>query len=366
MKLETLTVSQFRSLTYRQFPFAPGVNYVRGPNGCGKTSLLEAIHYLSTGRSFRANRHASCLMWGNDTFSVSGEFASVATDADDSTETLSFSYGDTSTSDRSRRQVAKRNGEFVERLSELREYLITLVFTPDEVNVLKGGPSNRRDFLDELLAMLNSNYLKILKNYESARNQRNSLLKKPSLDSTLLKQYESTLAEEGRRIVERRAELIPVLEEEVREHAQEVLDFDPDEVALRYDPDCPADQLRGLLESNRPHDLDRGHTTRGPHRDDWMIFRADRPVDRFASQGELRTLLLALKLAANSVIINRISRHPLLLLDDVESELDSTRRERILSLLHESPSQVIITGTGTLDMALLGESSDRILTLQAG
>ena len=361
MKLTSLTLSQFRCWTYREFSFSPGINYVEGPNASGKTSLLEAVHYLSTGRSFRANRDSTCVQWESDVFSIRGTFDGPSGESQE----LSLSYGERSSSGRSRKKVAKRDGEFVGKISGLRRTFVTLVFTPDELSVLKDGPGERRRFLDDLLAVLDEDYLETLRNYKNTRDQRNSLLKNPSPDPTLLRQYEEQLAETGHDIIRAREALVPPLGERFRDYAERLLD-DAADLTLEYEPDVASGHLEETLKDSRDRDLERGFTTRGPHRDDWMVYRAGRPVDRFASQGELRTLLLALKLAANSVIINRISKEPLLLLDDVESELDSTRQERILSLLHESPSQVITTGTGALDTALLGESSDRILTLKAG
>jgi DNA replication and repair protein RecF len=360
VKLTSLTLSQFRCWTYREFSFSTGINYVEGPNASGKTTLLEAIHYLSTGRSFRTSRDTTCVNWEADVFEIRGVFG---VPAGDSVE-LSLSYGDRDSSGRSRKKVAKRNEDFVEKISELRREFITLIFTPDEMSVLKEGPENRRRFLDDLLAVLDPDHLEALRTYETNRKHRNSLLKNSSPDPTLLRQYERRLVETGREIIRAREEVLPALGGRFSSYAEELLG-ETDSLELEYDPDVGGGDLEETLENSRDRDLERGFTTRGPHRDDWMVYREGRSVDRFASQGELRTLLLALKVSVNFLIIKRLSKEPILLLDDLESELDSTRRSRFLSLLHDGPSQVIVTGTGGLESSLSGESSDRILSLEA-
>jgi DNA replication and repair protein RecF len=304
------------------------------------------------------------LQWGASNFSVNGQFRTR--EADHDRRTLSLSYSQEAETGRNRKKLAKLDGELVEKLSELRHHLITLPFTPDDLNVLKGGPSERRDFLDSLLSILDDGYLESLKEYETIRDQRNSLLKQPSPDGLLLDQYDEVLVRHGEYLIRQRSELVPELQQEFQDLAGNLLEHDSEKIELKYTPDCSETEYAETLSSSRGNDREKGYTTRGPHRDDWTVKIDDRPVDRFASQGELRTLLLTLKISSNSVIIDRLSRQPILLLDDLESELDSTRKHRVLSLLDQSPSQVIITGTGGLDTSSLGESSDCIFTLEAG
>lgn len=360
MILESLTLSQFRCWTYEQFSFAPGLNYLVGPNGSGKTSVLEAINYLSTGRSVRATHDATCVQWGKESFSLRAEFKQ---DSGKSSRSLSLSYG----SDRGdRRRVVKLDDELVRKLSELRRVLITVLFTPDDLIILKGGPSDRRSFIDALLSQVNESYIDWLREYEEVRKQRNSLLKSRSPDHVLLDQYDERLVELGTSISEARRGLFPVFQEEVETTAPLLLDQDGIEtISLEYRPDVsPSESFAEVLDETRGNDIEKGYTTRGPQRDDWTIKIKDRPVDRFASQGQLRALLLTLKLAANSVIIKRISKVPILLLDDVESELDEDRQQRVLGLLRESDSQVIMTGTGHFEFSADGESEKK-LTLEA-
>lgn len=302
-------------------------------------------------------------MWNSNSFSLRGKFSCGKKEAQSSV--LSISYGEGTDTRKRRKKVAKHDGELVEKLSQLRDYFITLIFTPDDMSLLKGGPSERRDFLDRILTLIHDTYLETLKEYNKIRRQRNSILKRPDPDEVLLEQYDETLIAQGETIIRKRRDLVPDIEEHLRDHAGLILETDPESIQINYDPDTSAKNIASNLKSSRQTDLKRGHTTRGPHRDDWMVKIEDRPVDRFASQGELRALLLALKVCANSVIINRISEVPVLLLDDLESELDTTRKERVLTLLHRCPSQVIITGTGGLTGDLLGESSDRIISLEA-
>ncbi|MFB6226783.1 MAG: DNA replication/repair protein RecF [bacterium] len=365
MILDSLTVSQFRCWTYREFQFGSDITYIEGPNATGKTSILEAINYLSKGRSMRATRDSTCVQWNKDSFSLRAEFLPDGVE-NASPSSLSVSYGSTPDTNHDRRRVIKLNGDVVEKLSDLHRKFPTILFTPDDLSILKGGPAKRRDFLNELLSYLDDNYLDWLKEYQKIRQQRNSLLKTPSPDHVLLDQYDSRLVELGEQIVQVRSELMPELEAEVQSKTRKLLDEDGIEsMSLNYEADVePSDSFETVLDASRSNDLEKGYTTRGPQRDDWMIQIKNRPVDRFASQGQLRSLLLTLKLAANSVIINRVSRVPLLLLDDVESELDEKRQKRVLDLLGECASQVIITGIGHLDVSANGES-ETLLSLEA-
>lgn len=366
MKVNSLVLSQFRCWTYRELHFSEGINYLKGPNASGKTSILEAINYLSTGRSFRATHDKTCVQWGKDSFSLRAVYEKHADEANPGSHSLSLSYGAESSNHQDKRRIVKLDDEFVEKLSDLRRVFMTVVFVPDDLGILKDGPSRRRAFVDDLLIRTQEDYLKWIKNYEETRKQRNSLLKSPSTDHVLLDQYDEKLAEVGRRIVEARSRVIPEVEEKVKENAIILLDdVDKETLSLEYDPDVPPGETLGnVLEESRGNDLEKGYTTRGPQRDDWTLKIKGRSVARFASQGQLRALLLTLKLAANSVIIKRISKVPILLLDDVESELDDDRQNQVLTLLRNCSSQVLITGTGHLNFSADGES-ETILTLKA-
>lgn len=281
---------------------------------------------------------------------ISGEFykkSRPSSGEEDSTETISFSYG--SHENKPRRKIAKVNDETVPKLSLLRNHLSTVVFSPDHLQILKEGPSLRRDFLDDLISSLRPQYIQTIKNYDEARKQRNELLKTESYDDLLMKQYNEKLIDFGKKIQSERSRFLPELQEEFQDHFSELPFRFDDEPELRYIPDINSPgRLGRVLHESESTDRERGFTTRGPHKDDWMVFVDDRPVDQFASRGELRILLLALKLAQSSVIIKCSNKVPILLFDDVESELDSEAQSRFVNLCDKHPSQVLLTGVGNL------------------
>ncbi len=353
-------VSQYRCWSYREFDLPPETVYFSGPNGSGKTSLLEAVGYLSRGRSFRGARDGECVQWGRQGFSLRGEITSdEATDS----KSLSLAYR---TEGKDPSKVARLNDEVLPRLSALRRHLPTVVFSPRELRVIEDGPSRRRGFLDDLLSHRHGDYLQRYRSYEKARRQRNSLVKRPDPDEVLLDQYERTLASDGRYLIERRRSIIDPLQAGLRKQLSSVNPDLSDSLEIHYDPDVPApEELREVLRAERSVALERGHTTRGPHRDDWMVHVDGRAADRFASRGEVRILLLGLKITQASLILESSNKAPILLLDDLESELDSTHRGRFLDRLREVPSQVLITGTRRSgpDASL---EADRIIRLETG
>lgn len=360
MKLRRLVVSQFRCWSYREFDLPSDTVYFAGPNGSGKTSLLEAVGYLSRGRSFRRARDHECVQWGRGGFSLRGD--TEVPDAD-SPGSLSVAYR---SGGEGPRKVARLNDELLPRLSLLRRHFPTVVFSPRELRVLQDGPARRREFLNDLLSQRHEDYLEHYRAYEKARRQRNSLLKRPDPDELLMDQYERTMARDGRRIMERRRAVISPLEEGLREHLSPVNSDLSESLSLRYDPDVTSpEDYRGVLREERSRARERGHTTVGPHRDDWMIHLDGRQADRFASRGEVRILLLGLKITQASLIMKALNTSPILLLDDLESELDREHRERFQDRLREVPSQVLITGTrrsgpdGSLE-------ADRIIRLETG
>lgn len=337
MFLHSLTVSQFRNWDYREFELSPTMNYFVGPNGSGKTSVLEAIQFLSTGRSFRSNRDQDCVQWGTGSFSIRGGFR------DEPLDSISISY-------RQRggrpRKLAKVDGDALSRLSELRGRFPVVLFAPDHLQILKQGPERRRQWLDGMLSMLEPQYMDTLRSYDEARQQRNELLKKPSYDNVLMESYEETMARTGREITRSRKRLLERLQSPLKERLHTIAGERFSELDLEYRPDVSSDtDMEELFQQERSSAQRRGYTTRGPQRDDWMVLREGRPVDRFASQGELRILLVSLKLSEAWIIIKELDREPSVLLDDLESELDETHCRRCLRQVRELPYQVLVTGT---------------------
>lgn len=360
-----MILSQFRCWSYREFELDAPFVYVCGPNGSGKTSLLEAVGFLSTGRSFRGGDDAECVHWGREGFSLRAETDGTVQGVDVSSLALAYR----SSRKEGPRKVARLNDDVLSRLSDLRRYFPTVVFSPGDLRLIRGGPRNRRRFLNDLLSHMNPDYLEAYREYEQARRQRNSLLKRSSPDELLLEQYEETMGETGAVIVQCRKDVVEPLEAYLRKHLRDVDSEMSRTLEIRYTPDVSeascAEELSRLFRDERPRALERGHTTIGPHRDDWMIHLEGRPADRFASQGEVRSLLVGLKIAEASIIIKKCNNTPLLLLDDLESELDVDRRRRFLHRVREFPSQVLITGTRS-PAPDASREADRIIRLKAG
>ncbi len=303
---------------------------LHGPNGSGKTNLLEALHVGTQGFSPRARRDTTLIRFGSDTARVM--LAGTARDTRFSTDVLLA------------RSDARRidfNGERLTSGDRLRHELTTLVFTPDRLAVVKGGPATRRAYVDRAVARLAPARASLAPDYANAVGQRNAGLRRVRSGLSTreaLAPWTRRVVEAGRELVAARIATLEVLAAEFGDAAGEL---GLDAATLAYEGEPPSeDDLAARLES----DVDRGVTGAGPHLHDVRIEAGGRDLRSFGSQGEQRMAVLALVLAEAAVLRERSGDPPLVLLDDVLSELDGDRR-RALARMIERGSQTVLTAT---------------------
>ena len=243
------------------------------------------------------------------------------------------------------------NGIKIKKLSELLGNLNIVIFTPDDINILKGGPQNRRRFLDIMISQLRPNYMHILNLYLKTIEQRNKYLrqiKEEHKDEKLLEIWDEKLAEYAIKICEYREEFINKIIEKIKIIHKNITN-EKEEIELEYITECKdKENYLKLLKERRKLDIIKGFTTKGIHRDDFMIYINKKEINIYGSQGQNRTAMLSLKLAELQVIYDEIGEYPILLLDDFMSELDKNRRKNFLENIEDT--QVIITGTEKLDI----------------
>ncbi len=330
MGLTHLTLRDFRTFGVLEFaPDREAVTVLVSPNGTGKTSVLEAIYALATGGSFRTTTGADLIRTGQERAEVHGVVFHLARRIQ-----IDLVIERTSRGSRKRMLV---NGQRPQSRLELGEALPLTVFTPEGVDVIRQGPEHRRDLIDHLVVDESPTAAPVLERFQRVLTQRNAVLRRlqgsdpTRRDRDELATWSDDLVESGQAVVELRRALIARLEPHVNAlHAE--LAADTQTVALAYDPTW-RDDPRAALASTLADDVARGHTTSGPHRDDVRVTLAGRDTRRQASQGEQRTLALALRLAGHHVVVERRAIAPVILLDDVFSELDAPRSERLLRLL---------------------------------
>ncbi len=344
MHLAWLELRDFRSYEHLDFRPDPGVNVLVGRNGAGKTNVLEAIGYLSALRSFRGAPDAALIRFGASAGIVRGGFERAAGEA---RVEIEIPEG-------ARRRVLF-NGKRPQRFAAVAQDVPLVAFLPDDLELLKGGPGGRRRYVDDLIARLHPSAGADLSEYEKALRQRNSLLRTegPAADALTVDVWDERLADLGSRVFTHRLRLLdriaPVLADAYRTvGGTEDLTFTyttqwsgsagPD---TSRDPGDHVDALRDALASRRARDLDQRTTTLGPHRDDPGIRIDRRDARTQASQGEQRSAALGLRIAAYRALESRHDRAPLLLLDDVFSELDPQRAGGVLQLLPKG--QVFVT-----------------------
>jgi DNA replication and repair protein RecF len=357
MLLGSLSIRDFRGYGSLEAEFGPGPQLIVGPNAAGKTSLLEAIVLLAWGRSHRTTTDAELVRWGAELARVEGHAGSGTGEP----TTLEVALVRAGAGARKRIRV---NG-VGRRTSGLLGVLRTVIFAPEEMLLVAGSPSLRRAAIDLLAGQRSPVYLADLATYGRALQQRNSLLRairEETAGREELRYWDETLIEAGAAIVAERLRLLDVLASPVAEAHAEIA---PDEaprgrLGLRYETNAPTigletprEALARRLADTADKEVWNGSTLVGPHRDD-IVFEWDgRDLATFASRGQQRTAILAYKLAELDLLTELDARPPLLLLDDVFSELDPERRAHLVRRIAALPQAFVTTTTlDDLDPAL--------------
>ncbi len=343
MRIRNLTIEQLRVFDHAQFEPAPGINLITGANGAGKTTVLEAIHLLSSGRSFRGSVRDSLIRQGQSELRV---FASLLSEADDRPVRLGLSRS-------LRGWSARLDGEPVELLSRLFQELAVVCFEPDSHALVSGGSEHRRRFIDWALFHVEHAFLPIWRRYQRALKQRNALLKQSGGAAAGLDSWEQELAHQGAELTRQRqqwfAAFQPLLAESLARFLPEL-----GELRLRYLPGWSGDSneegLAAALAAARSRDLLLGHTSVGPHRADWSIGFERAPAREMFSRGQEKLVVLAALLAQALGFSRDRGQWPVLLLDDLASELDAHHLSQTLDYLIQVPAQVFITGTSPIPL----------------
>ena len=338
MWIKNIKIKNFRNYEQEEIKLEKNINIFYGKNAQGKTNIIEAIFLCSLGKSFRAKKDNEMIKLNEQNAIVEIEYEKSDRDGK-----IKIEIGN--------KKNIYLNGIKIKKLSELLGNLNIVIFTPDDIGILKGGPQNRRRFLDIMISQLRPNYMHVLNLYLKTIEQRNNYLrqiKEEHKDENLLEIWDEKLAEYAIKIYEYRKEFIEKIIKKINIIHQNITNGE-EEIELEYITECDdKEKYLELLKQRRKLDIIKGFTTKGIHRDDFMIYINKKEIKIFGSQGQNRTAMLSLKLAELQVIYDEIGENPILLLDDFMSELDKTRRKNFLENIEGT--QVIITGTEKLDI----------------
>ena len=381
MQIKRLELSNFRNLEEQTVSFASNVTLVVGDNGQGKTSLLEAIHLLSHAKSFRTSKLSELVRWApaKGQKALSDCRVSAVVSAEEGTRSVTWQL------QRGKREVLV-NDKKVKDAQSFYGQLTSVLFTPEDLQLVKASPALRRTYLDRILAMVDRSYVENIVGYQRALRQRNALLisakRSPqSLSADAITTWNMLLVRYGKVVAAKRQqlreEISPAFKEYYRALAEKSAGEATEEVDCRYVSEFISQgavrEDQDLLDeyaSNQPRDLRQSLTMVGVHRDDLHLSLNSgfglKAARRSASQGQARSLALSLKLAAVRYLGEHTGEAPAVLLDDVESELDSGRRSQLYRLLAELGCQVIVTATDISQSFSNQFSTPEILEVRAG
>ncbi len=366
MLVNGISLSNYRNYRDIQIDFHPMLNIITGRNAQGKTNILEALFYTVTGKSHRTGLDKELILWGENFFRITlfGEKFSGRIKIEISTRADG-------------KKILKVNGQPRKKLSELIGVINAVLFSPEDMMLVKGGPSVRRRYLDIEISQVSPYYCHSLSNYNRILSQRNSLLKavrEGEESEDLLSVWDMQLAEYGVNIIKKRKEVIQKLTPIARKIHANITEGN-EELNLTYLPSINLDieeaEVKGediflkKLKENRKMEIIKGITISGPHRDDIDIRIGKINVKSFGSQGQQRTGALSMKLSEIEFMKNETGEYPILLLDDVMSELDTNRRKYLLRVV-KGKVQTFVTSTGVKDVFDTVMDNSRIFEVESG
>jgi len=353
MKIEEITLRNFRNYAELRLRPSAGINLFFGLNGSGKTNLLEAIHYCALGKSHRVASDASVIRAG-ETFA----YCETAVRTGGVLRNISVQI---SAVDQNKKTI-QIDHKKIRRFSEMMGCLQCVIFSPEDLGLIREGPSLRRRYLDMMISQINQKYFLSLQQYKAAMEQRNAILKNLRGDSAgaayMLEDFERLMARQAAVIVEERKKIIEMLSDLTCQTYRQISGRESERFTLGYHSSLKEESsvetaLFEALQRSREDDIRQGITTIGPHRDDLTLALNKKNMKLFASQGQVRTAALSLKLAQMKTLKSISGEDPVLLLDDVMSELDKDRRSRLLEEI--GSYQTFITCTDQSDLEEITE-----------
>lgn len=355
MIIKSLEIADYRNYDSLHIDFSSGTNILYGDNAQGKTNILEAIYMSATTKSHKGTKD-------KDVVNFMKEEAHIRT-------YLEKEGIETRVDMHLRKNKSKGiaiDGQKIKKAAQLLGLLNVVFFSPEDLSIIKNGPAERRRFVDMELCQLDQFYLYNLNNYNKIVNQRNKLLKdmyfNPSLRDTL-NIWDSQLISFGSKIIERRQFFVEQLNEIILEIHRK-LSGGRENLVIQYEPDVLIDEYEKKMSLNQERDVKLKQTSTGPHRDDFSFVVGDIDIRKFGSQGQQRTAALSLKLSEIELVKKMTRDNPVLLLDDVLSELDSNRQNYLLSTIGDI--QTIITCTGLDEFVNNRFEIDKVFHIESG
>ncbi len=361
MKILSLRLENFRNFEDETFEFSDGINILAGHNAQGKTNCIEAIFFCSCLKSYRVIKEEQLIRFGAEHASITLTF-----EVGGKEEQLQILFR------RNHPKEYRYNGLVVERLRDLLGCFQSVIFTPDHLNLIKEGPHKRRAFLDIALCSLDLKYTDRLLSYQKILKNRNALLRQCQTDYTkaeMLDIWDERLAEEGAYIAKRRKEYIDLLSEFAKGYYSEI-SKGKEKLKLIYlnqltKDAVPESEYKTLflhrLQKMRDQDIAMGQTISGIHKDDILILLSGKNMKFFASQGQIRSAVLSMKLAEAECILKQSGHQPVLLLDDILSELDAGRQKFIFKRMEGR--QTVLS---TCELGKIRKKGNKVFSIKEG
>ena len=355
MIIKSLELADFRNYDSLHIDFSNGTNILYGDNAQGKTNILEAIYLSATTKSHKGSKDKDVVNFNKEESHIR---TYLEKDGIDMRVDMHLR--------KNKSKGLAIDGQKIKKAAELLGLLNVVFFSPEDLSIIKNGPAERRRFVDMELCQLDQFYLYNLNHYNKIVNQRNKLLKdmyfNPSLRDTL-NIWDSQLISFGSKIIERRQLFAEQLNEIIFE-IHKKLSGGKEELMIQYEPDVLIEEYEKNLTENQEKDIKLKQTTTGPHRDDFSFTVGDIDIRKFGSQGQQRTAALSLKLSEIELVKKMTNDNPVLLLDDVLSELESNRQNYLLSTIGNI--QTIITCTGLDEFVNNRFEIDKVFHIENG
>lgn len=361
MYIDDLKLIDYRNYTDLYIEFNKGINLLIGQNGQGKTNMVEAITLMSIGRSFRTNKDKDLIRFGRENLYCALSF--VKNGIKKKIEIVITGN----------KKGIKINGMSIKSIGELIGNLNVVVFSPEDLKLVKDGPRERRAFLDKEISQIMPRYYNLLRSFNKIINEKNNMLKRGFIDYNLLDVYDESLVDYGSQIYMIRCDFVKKLGS-ISKNIHQNLTNGREELSLFYKNqigisdgdtlDNIKNKYREKLSQNRDDDIYKKNTKYGPHRDDVEIFINDIDARSFGSQGQQRTASISLKLSELELIKKEVGEYPILILDDIFSELDQDRQRMIMERLGDV--QMFVTSADPLHQNILGKKSYTIFNIDGG